>query len=205
MILNQFLAELKKIRLLDKEEEILLWRGYKEDGDSECRRQLIEHYQPLVFKALSGWHLDEGTLLDVIQEGTIGLIEAVENFDHRRGVAFSLYALHRIRGRMLTYLGKEGKWDTVSVEDTVDIREYFADAAEVAHQVERSYLVAQVKDAMDRLPLKEQAVLSGMFLEDREAKQLAESMDLSLSHIYRLQKQGIRRIRGMLAKFMQNW
>ena len=58
---------------------------------------------------------------------------------------------------------------------------------------------------MERLPTNEQAVLSGVFLEEREAKQLAESLDMSISHIYRLQKQGIRRVRGMLSQFMKNW
>jgi len=55
------------------------------------------------------------------------------------------------------------------------------------------------------LPANEQTVLSGVFLQDLEPKQLAESLDMSISHIYRLQKQGIRRVRGMLSKFMQNW
>jgi RNA polymerase sporulation-specific sigma factor len=58
---------------------------------------------------------------------------------------------------------------------------------------------------MQRLPAKEQLVLSGVFLEEQEPKELAETLDMSISHIYRLQKQGIRRIRGMLSKFMQNW
>jgi RNA polymerase sporulation-specific sigma factor len=76
-------------------------------------------------------------------------------------------------------------------------------AAEVAVKAEHNFLVEQVKSAMDRLPPKEQMVLSGMYLEEREPKQLAESLDMSLSHIYRLQKQGIRRVRGMLSRLMQ--
>lgn len=47
--------------------------------------------------------------MDLVQEGIIGLIEAVEKFDHERGVAFSLYAIHRIRGRMLNFMGKKPK------------------------------------------------------------------------------------------------
>lgn len=202
MILNQFLSELKKIRLLDREEEQLLWQSYKEQGDGECRRQLIEHYQPLVFKALAGWQLEDSMAMDVVQEGTVGLIEAVETYDPSRGVAFSLFALHRIRGRMINYLVKEGKGNLVSMDEAP---EFFTDGAEVAYQVEQSFLVSQVRGAMERLPVKEQAVLNGMFLEEQEAKQLADSMDVSLSHIYRLQKQGIRRIRGMLARFIQHW
>jgi len=212
MVLNQYLKELKKIQLLSRDEEQGLWLAYKENNDILSRSKLIEHYQPLVFKATTGWRLDETVLMDVIQEGTVGLIEAVEHYDHKRGVAFSLYALHRIRGRILNYMGREGKLSLFSIDSTlVDEKDNtFGDflidtTAEVASQAEHNYLVEQVKNAMGRLPMNEQAVLSGVFLDELEPKQLAESLDVSISHIYRLQKQGIRRVRGMLSKFMQHW
>ena len=212
MVLNQYLKELKKIQLLSREEEQSLWIAYKENHDMNSRSTIIEHYQPLVFKATTGWRLDEMVLMDMIQEGTVGLIEAVENYDHLRGVAFSLYALHRIRGRILNYMEREGKLSLFSIDSTVvdemdgTFGDFLVDStAEVASQAEHNYLVEQVKNAMGRLPMNEQAVLSGVFLDDLEPKQLAESLDVSISHIYRLQKQGIRRVRGMLSKFMQNW
>ena len=203
MILNQYLKELKKIQLLSREEESALWLQYKENNDLNCRSSIIEHYQPLVFKATTSWRLNESIVMDIIQEGTVGLIEAVENYDHQRGVAFSLYAMHRIRGRMLNYMEREGKLSLRSDSTLNDL--LVDDGAEVSGQAERNYLVQQVQNAMGRLPVNEQAVLSGVFLEDREAKQLAESLDVSVSHIYRLQKQGIRRVRGMLSSFMRNW
>ncbi len=213
MILQQYLKELKKINLLSREEEETLWLQYKEHHDVQCRSTLIEHYQPLVFKAMTSWRFDDRIAMDLIQEGTVGLIEAVEKYDHHRGVAFSLYALHRIRGRMLNYMEREGKLSLLSIDSPLsDSSEdsTFGDLlvdrrAEVSTQAEHNYLVEQVKNAMGRLPSNEQAVLSGVYLEEREPKQLAESLDMSISHIYRLQKQGIRRVRGMLSKFMQNW
>ena len=212
MSLAQYLAELNNIRLLEPDEEQALWRGSKEEGDLACRQKLIEHYQPLVFKVALRLRVNEVTLLDIIQEGTVGLIEAVEAYDHTRGVAFSLFALHRIRGRMLNYLEREGNlnWaymdEPISDQDGLTLGEQLADTApEVPMQAEQNFLVEQLKKALGRLPVKEQLVVSGVYLEEREPKQLAEQLDLSLSHIYRLQKQGIRRIRGMLAKLMQQW
>lgn len=212
MILSQYVKELKKIRMLSREEEETLWTQYKEHDNMDCRSKIIEHYQPLVFKIATGWRLNEMVIMDLIQEGTVGLIEAVERFDHQRGVAFSLYASQRIRGRIINYMEKEGKFGVASMDsplstqDDLTLRDMLVDAkAGVSSQAEHNYLVAQVKNAMDRLPVKEQAVLSGVFLEDCEPKQLAETLDLSISHIYKLQKQGIRRIRGMLSKFMQHW
>ena len=212
MILNQYVKELKKIRMLSREEENALWREYKENDDLDCRSKIIEHYQPLVFKTAMSWRLDEATIMDMIQEGTVGLIESVEHYDHERGVAFSLYAIARIRGRMLNYMEREGKSNTAYIdsplagEQDITLGDILVDAgAGVSSQAEQNYLVEQVKNAMRRLPVNEQAVLSGVFLDDCEPKQLAESLDVSISHIYRLQKQGIRRVRGMLSKFMQHW
>ena len=63
----------------------------------------------------------------------------------------------------------------------------------------------KVAQAMDRLPAKEQQVLQGMYLEDRPAQAVADAIDVSLGHVYRLQKQGVRRIRGMLSRFMHDF
>ncbi|MPL68945.1 RNA polymerase sigma-E factor [bioreactor metagenome] len=212
MLLKQYLKELNMVEMLAPAAEEQLWLNFKDQGDLDSRRQIIESYQPLVFKAAMSWKVDEPTLMDIIQEGTVGLIEAVENYDHTRGVAFSLYAFHRIRGRMLNFMQQEGKADLTYIdspldsEDSMTMADRLIDTSvEVASQAEQNFLVEKVKDAMERLPAKEQLVLSGVFFEDREPKQLAETLDMSISHIYRLQKQGIRRVRGMLSKFMQHW
>ena len=207
------MEELKQVQMLSLEEEGRLWRAYKRSSDEKSRARLIESYQPLVFKAALLWRVEESTLMDIIQEGTIGLIEAVERYDETRGLAFSLFAYHRIRGRMLSYMEQEGKKEHTSIDamvydadGQVTLAEMIEDtrppAAELAEQ---NALMAEVKQALERLPAKEQLVLSGVYLEDREPKRLAEEMNLSPSHIYRLQKQGIRRVRGMLSRFIKQW
>lgn len=210
MLLNEYLTELKKINLLNPDEEKLLWQGFKEQGDLDCRRKLIENYQPLVFKAAMQWQVKEPVVMDVIQEGTVGLIEAVEKYDYTRGVAFSLYAFHRIRGRIINFLEREGKLNWTSIdasyedEQAATIGARLVDTkANISEAAEFNFLVEQVKTAMDRLPVKEQVVLNAVYLEDCEPKQLAQSLNISISHVYRLQKQGVRRVRGMLSKLMK--
>lgn len=207
MLFEHYLTELKKIELLTSAEEQQLWQGYKSAGDLECRRKLIEHYQPLVFKAVMRWRNTPAVLMDLVQEGTVGLIEAAESYQPERGVAFGLFALHRIKGRMLTYLEKEGKRDWISMDaptsEEVTIGELLMDtAAAVPDQAERNYLLEQLRAALSRLPAQEQAVLSGVYLDDQEPRELADKLNLSVSHIYRLQKQGLRRVRGMLSRLM---
>ena len=208
MQLNEYLQELKKVALLPREEEMGLWRSYKENGELASRRILIESYQPLVFKTVMKWRLPEEVAMDAIQEGTVGLIEAVEGFDHTRGVAFSLYAAHRIKGRILDFLEQEGhqRWGKDLRDNAERMAESMVDlTAEISGQVEQNFLLEQVQSAMQRLPRNEQLILNGVFVNDCEPKQLAAELDVSLSHIYRLQKKGIRRLRGMLSKLMGNW
>ena len=209
MRLKDYLSEVTKIRLLEPAEEQELWLGYKQLDDMESRRRLIEHYQPLVVKALSHWRAEESLLMDLVQEGTIGLIEAVENYLPERGVAFSLYAMHRIRGRMLNYLQKEAKTAMVSIDTPRDrtsgitLAESLPDLAPaVADTAEKNFLLEQLRAALERLPNKERLAISGVFIEDQEPRNVASCLQITPSHLSRLQKQGIRRIRGMLSRLM---
>ena len=210
MRFEQYVAELSRIKLLEPEQEHCLWRSYKKDGDEEARRLLIESYQPLVFKQALPYRALEN-IMDVVQEGTIGLIEAVEHYDPARGVAFSLFAVHRIRGRMLNYLRKEGATDIAcmdasSIDGGMTLKENLMDMSpSVAEQAEDHELVRRLQQAMDRLPVKEKTVLEGIYMQSETANDVADGLQLSTSHIYRLQKSGIRRVRGMLSRFMQHW
>ena len=213
MNLHDYLQELNKIRLLESVEEFQLWKQYKDGENQAAREILISSYQPLIFKVVMQWQLDDCIIMDVIQEGTVGLIEAVERYDHERGVAFSLYAMHRIRGRMLNFLQKEYRRYLTYIDNPMYNKECVTTLAEslvddtlsVSEQVEGNALMEQVKSAVHRLPQKEQLVIDRVYLQEQEAKTIAQHMELSTAHIYRLQKQGIRRIRGMLSKFMQYW
>ena len=199
MQLADYLKELRKVKTLDRAEERSLWTAFKERGDECARQRLIESYQPLVFKQAAPFaQLD--CVLDLIQEGTVGLIEAVEHYDHTRGVAFSLFAVHRIRGRMMDFLRREGQVDVACMEENlVDT------GASVPEQAESHELSHRLHQAMARLPDKERAVLEGMYLSSEDAAGMADALHVSASHIYRLQKNGIRRVRGMLSRFMHYW
>ena len=202
MRLDEYVAELQKVTILSPMQENVLWRQFKIYQSTIARQKLIESYQPLVFKVAMPYR-DMQNIMDIIQEGTVGLIEAVESFDHSRGVAFSLYAVHRIRGRMIDFLRNEGKSDLPCIDTEVnDVIDY---DSTVVEQVEIHEMIDRLRQAMQRLPSNERAVLESIYLESEEAKTVAENLKLSVSHIYRLQKQGIKRIRGMLSRFMKKF
>jgi RNA polymerase sigma factor (sigma-70 family) len=205
-MLQQYLTELQKINLLEREEELDLWRACA-DGDQSAYRKIIAAYQPLVFKIAMAFRLTETQTLELIQEGTVGLLEAAEKFDYTRGVAFSIFASHRIRGRMLDFLQAEYGSQMLSLDGVNSAGLAWSEClvsneATPFELAERHFLNDKITQAMERLPQKEQQVLTGIYLEDKSAGDLAASIDVSLGHIYRLQKQGVRRVRGMLSRLM---
>lgn len=198
---KSFLATLTK---LSREEEEELWKQYKEQDLLEARQSLIEHYQPLVFREAMKYGLQEAVTLDLIQEGTVGLMEAVERFDPYQGVAFSLYALHRVRGRMLNFLRRNGSEVLLDdgEEEKVFLTEAIPDTA--FESADKSVLNMAVSHAVSRLPVKEQDVIRRVYLNEQTAQETAHAMDVSTAYVYRLEKRGIRRLRGMLSKLIHD-
>ncbi|WP_196593092.1 sigma-70 family RNA polymerase sigma factor [Pectinatus sottacetonis] len=206
MQLREYMAEIQKVILLEPEKEAKLWKAYKINNDKNARCEIIESYQPLVFKCVKPFSHVE-FVMDLIQEGTVGLIEAVERYDPGKKVAFSLYAVHRIKGRILNYFDKECKGaKCCSLYDFFDDIIVIADdKINIQNQAEKNFLQGQIRKEMLRLPVKERVVLDGVYLKDKAPQEIADIMNVSLSHVYRLQKNAVRRLRGMMAKFMQHW
>jgi RNA polymerase primary sigma factor len=102
--LDQFLADAMRHRLLTPAEELSLAKRI-ERGDLAAKEQLITHNLRLVVSIARRYQGTKLTLLDLIQEGTLGLIRAAEKFDWRKGLRFSTYATLWIRqaiGRALS-------------------------------------------------------------------------------------------------------
>lgn len=93
---RMYLKEIGRVRLLLAEEEIELAQRI-EAGDEEAKRQLVEANLRLVV-SIAKRYVGRGMLfLDLIQEGNLGLMKAVEKFDYRKGYKFSTYATWWIR------------------------------------------------------------------------------------------------------------
>ncbi len=209
MKLSEYMQELNKVKMLELAEEKARWYEFKSNHSSEARRRIIEAYQPLVFKTAMPFK-DLDNIMDVIQEGTVGLIESVESFDPDKGVAFSLYAVYRIRGRMYRYMKEEGNADIACLETEMDSGmsrlDMLVDTGTPVMEIAEIHMASDVvMEAMDRLPQKEQLVLNQVLVHSQEVKDVADMLNVSTAHIYRLQKSGVRRVRGMLSRFMHNW
>ncbi|HTN25576.1 MAG TPA: sigma-70 family RNA polymerase sigma factor [Solirubrobacteraceae bacterium] len=94
--LQLFLKDIGRVRLLTAEEEVKLARRI-ERGDLAAKQKLVESNLRLVVSIAKHYRNQGLPFLDVIQEGTLGLVRAAEKFDHRQGYRFSTYATWWIR------------------------------------------------------------------------------------------------------------
>src|SRR5436305_8143428 len=94
--LSLFLAEVRRHRLLNQGEEVELAKRI-ERGDLMAKERLVNANLRLVISNARKYEGHELPLLDLIQEGILGLIRAAEKFDHRKGFKFSTYATFWIR------------------------------------------------------------------------------------------------------------
>ncbi|MBP3799378.1 MAG: sigma-70 family RNA polymerase sigma factor [Bacilli bacterium] len=92
-----YLKETKRFPLLTHEATMELFRKYKEDGDKKARQKIIEHNLRLVVDIAKRYSNNGIEFSDLIQEGNIGLMTALEKFDYKRGFKFSTYATWWIR------------------------------------------------------------------------------------------------------------
>ena len=106
--LRLYLRSIGRVQLLTAEQEVLLARRI-ERGDMIAKQQMIEANLRLVV-SIAKSYLGRGlTFLDLIQEGSMGLIRAVEKFDYRRGYKFSTYATWWIRQAVTRAIADKGR------------------------------------------------------------------------------------------------
>jgi RNA polymerase primary sigma factor len=141
--IQMYLREIGKVPLLSGEEEVELAKR-KEKGDKDAERRLIEANLRLVVSIAKKFTGSKGlSLLDLIQEGNIGLFRAVEKFEYRKGYKFSTYATWWIRQAITRALADQSR--------TIRIPVHMVETINKFQQIER-----QLIQDLGREPLPEE-------------------------------------------------
>ncbi len=160
--LRLYLRSIGRVGLLTAEQEVLLARRI-ERGDMDAKRHMIEANLRLVV-SIAKSYLGRGlTFLDLIQEGSMGLIRAVEKFDYRRGYKFSTYATWWIRQAVTRAIADKGR--------TIRIPVHMVEKLNNVVHVER-HLVQQL--GRDPTPAEIAAELKTTVREVRDVLRLAQ-------------------------------
>ena len=104
--LQSYFDQIRDIPLLTFEEELELSRCIQ-DGDEVARQKLIKANLRLVIKIAKAYVIPDVSLMDLIQEGNLGLMRAADKYDHQKQVKFSTYAAWWIRQSITRYLSNK--------------------------------------------------------------------------------------------------
>ncbi|MDR1546536.1 MAG: RNA polymerase factor sigma-32 [Deltaproteobacteria bacterium] len=152
--LKAYLAEIRRFKLLDRAEEAALLKRYKRTGDKEAAQRLVTSNLRLVVKIAmefqSHWL---NNLQDLIQEGNVGLLQALKKFDPTRGVKFSYYASYWIKAYILKYI--MDNWRLVKVGTTQAQRKLFFNLKKEQEKMQREGLEPAVQLVAERLGVSE--------------------------------------------------
>ena len=102
--LSAYMAQLAQYAPISREEEHALAVRWVEDGDEDAGRQLVLANLRLVVKIAMEYRRAWTNVLDLIQSGNVGLLEAVQRFDPYKGVKLTSYAVYWIRAYILKYI-----------------------------------------------------------------------------------------------------
>ncbi len=149
---RMYLKEIGKVALLTPEQEIDLAQRM-EKGDEEAKRRLIEANLRLVV-SIAKKYVGRGMLfLDLIQEGNLGLIRAVEKFDWRKGFKFSTYATWWIRQAITRALADQARTIRIPVHMVETINKLIRVSRTLLQELGREPTAEEIAEAMS-LPVE---------------------------------------------------
>ncbi|OGL93822.1 RNA polymerase sigma factor RpoD [Candidatus Uhrbacteria bacterium RIFOXYB2_FULL_41_10] len=150
--IQMYLREIGKIPLLSAEEEIALAKR-KEVGDKEAERRLIEANLRLVVSIAKKFVGKQLSLLDLIQEGNVGLFRAVKKFEYRKGYKFSTYATWWIRQAITRALADQSRTIRIPVHMVETINRFKQVQRRLIQDLGREPLPEELASEMD-LPVE---------------------------------------------------
>ena len=156
--LQIYLWEIRRYKLLTKKEELELAIRYREKGDQVAAHKLILANLRLVVKIAMDFHRYwMKNLMDLIQEGNVGLMMAVKKFDPHKGIKFSYYASFWIKAYILKFIMEN--WKLVKIGTTQAQRKLFFNLAKEKDRLLSLGYDPEPKLLADRLDVKKEEII----------------------------------------------
>jgi RNA polymerase primary sigma factor len=211
-----YFDEIKKTTPLSKKEERLLWKSFREQNDMSAREKLIKanlKFVPTVAKQFKGCGL---AFADIIEEGNVGLIKAIDRFDPKRDNKVISYAVWWIRKCILEAIEKKSMLDVENIEDIhTDINDSDDDCVEenvnakliVPEKIhfedttENTFNIKQIiEDLFDGVPERERSIISDYYgLYGDSPKTLDEiglEVNLTKERVRQLNEKALKKMRS---------
>jgi RNA polymerase primary sigma factor len=199
--LRLYLRSIGRVPLLDAEQEVALAKRI-ERGDMAAKQHMVEANLRLVVSIAKGYVGRGLTFLDLIQEGSLGLIRAVEKFDHRRGYKFSTYATWWIRQAVSRALADKARTIRIPVHMVERLNKLISAERALIQQLGReptaeeiaSELECEVREVRDVLRLAQQPVSLEKPMGEEDDSALADFVeDVSAESPFEIASEALRR------------
>jgi len=199
--LRLYLRSIGRVPLLSAEEEVCLAKRI-ERGDMAAKQHMVEANLRLVVSIAKGYVGRGLTLLDLIQEGSLGLIRAVEKFDYRRGYKFSTYATWWIRQAVTRALADKGRTIRIPVHMVERLNKLIYAERRLIQQLGREpspeelavELECSVRDVREVMRVTQQPVSLEKPVGDEDDSALADFVeDVSAASPFEIASEALRR------------
>ena len=159
--LSVYLAQIKKFPMLDAEEEYMLAKNWRDNGNLKAAHKLVTSHLRLVAKIAMGYRGYGLPVNELISEGNIGLMQAVKKFDPDKGFRLATYAMWWIRAQIQEYVLHS--WSLVKIGTTAAQKKLFFNLRKIKNQltsIDSGNLSPEnVREIATRLDVKEVEVI----------------------------------------------
>ena len=131
--LSIYLSQIKKFPMLDAEEEYMLAKNWKENGNLKSAHKLVTSHLRLVAKIAMGYRGYGLPMNEIISEGNIGLMQAVKKFDPDKGFRLATYAMWWIKAAIQEYVLRS--WSLVKMGTTTAQKKLFFNLKKIKNQI----------------------------------------------------------------------
>ena len=131
--LSIYLAQIKKFPMLDAEEDYMLAKNWKENGNLQSAHKLVTSHLRLVAKIAMGYRGYGLPVNELISEGNIGLMQAVKKFDPDKGFRLATYAMWWIKAAIQEYVLRS--WSLVKMGTTTAQKKLFFNLKKIKNQI----------------------------------------------------------------------
>ena len=160
--LNSYLRRIRTYPILEAEEEVYLARQWRDEGDNGAMEQLVTSHLRLVAKIAMGYRGYGFPVADLIAEGNVGMMQAVNKFDPERGFRLSTYAMWWIRASIQEYILHS--WSLVKMGTTAAQKKLFFNLRKLKAHIgaldEGDLRPEQVIEISNRLQVSETEVIN---------------------------------------------
>ena len=160
--LSIYLAQIKKFPMLDAEEEYILAKNWRENGNLQSAHKLVTSHLRLVAKIAMGYRGYGLPVNELISEGNIGLMQAVKKFDPDKGFRLATYAMWWIKAAIQEYVLRS--WSLVKMGTTTAQKKLFFNLKKLKNQIapeqEGDLKKEQVEEISNRLNVDSKEVIN---------------------------------------------